>query len=128
MITPVQEIAGATASSNRVHRPAFELKRLPELLHRIDGYYKGRPLTRLTIELTLLIFIRPSELRFVRWSEIDFETAMWTIPLFAAELLASAQYTIRKAITVLERQSREPDVPFTSRHDVRDWLRLQAPS
>lgn len=127
MITAVQEIAGAVASSNHVHRPALELKRLPELLHRIDGY-KGRPLTLLTVELTLLIFIRSSELRFVRWSEIDFEAAMWTIPLFAAELLASAQYTIRKAITLLERLSREPGVSFTSRHDVRDWLRLQAPS
>ena len=76
---PAQEMAGAIASSNRVHRPALELKRLPELLHRIDGY-TGRPLTRLAVELTLLIFIRSSELRFARWSEIDFDTAMWTIP------------------------------------------------
>lgn len=76
---PAQEMAGAVASSNRVHRPALELKRLPELLYRIDGY-TGRPLTRLAVELTLLIFIRSSELRFARWSEIDFETAMWTIP------------------------------------------------
>ena len=76
---PAQEMAGAVASSNRVHRPALELKRLPELLHRIDGY-TGRPMTRLAVELTLLIFIRSSELRFARWSEIDFETAMWTIP------------------------------------------------
>lgn len=76
---PAQEMAGAVASSNRVHRPALELKRLPELLHRIDSY-TGRPLTRLAVELTLLIFIRSSELRFARWSEIDFETAMWTIP------------------------------------------------
>lgn len=76
---PAQEMAGAVASSNRIHRPALELKRLPELLHRIDGY-TGRPLTRLAVELTLLIFIRSSELRFARWSEIDFETAIWTIP------------------------------------------------
>lgn len=76
---PAQEMAGAVASSNRVHRPALELKRLPELLHRIDNY-TGRPLTRLAVELTLLIFIRSSELRFARWSEIDFERAMWTIP------------------------------------------------
>lgn len=72
-------MAGAVASSNRVHCPALELKRLAELLHRIDGY-TGRPLTRLAVELTLLIFIRSSELRFARWSEIDFDTAMWTIP------------------------------------------------
>ncbi|MFN3070485.1 tyrosine-type recombinase/integrase [Serratia sp. J2] len=76
---PAQEMAGAVASSNRQHRPALELKRTPELLQRIDNY-TGRPLTRLAVELTLLIFIRSSELRFARWSEIDFETAMWTIP------------------------------------------------
>lgn len=76
---PAQEMAGAVAFSNRVHRPVLELKRLPELLHRFDGY-TGRPLTRLAVELTLLIFIRSSELRFARWSETDFDTAMWTIP------------------------------------------------
>ncbi|QDX98824.1 DUF4102 domain-containing protein [Pectobacterium carotovorum subsp. carotovorum] len=76
---PAQEMAGAVASSNRQHRPALELKHTPELLQRIDNY-TGRPLTRLAVELTLLIFIRSSELRFARWSEIDFETAMWTIP------------------------------------------------
>ncbi|MDU3816768.1 MAG: integrase arm-type DNA-binding domain-containing protein [Pantoea sp.] len=76
---PAQEMVGAVASSNRQHRPALELKRTPELLQRIDSY-TGRPLTRLAVELTLLVFIRSSELRFARWSEIDFETLMWTIP------------------------------------------------
>jgi len=76
---PAQEMAGAVASSNRQHRPALELRRTPELLQRIDSY-TGRALTRLAIELTLLVFIRSSELRFARWSEIDFETSMWTIP------------------------------------------------
>ncbi|EJB8473034.1 tyrosine-type recombinase/integrase [Enterobacter kobei] len=76
---PAQEMVGAVASSNRQHRAALELKRIPELLQRIDSY-SGRPLTRLAVELTLLVFIRSSELRFARWSEIDFETSMWTIP------------------------------------------------
>ncbi|AJJ11197.1 phage integrase family protein [Yersinia rohdei] len=76
---PAQEMEGAVASSNRQHRPALELKRISELLQKIDGY-TGRPLTRWATELILLIFIRSSELRFARWSEIDFETAMWTIP------------------------------------------------
>ena len=76
---PAQEMVGAVASSNRQHRPALELKRTPELLQRI-GSYTGRPMTRLAVELTLLVFIRSSELRFARWSEIDFETSMWTIP------------------------------------------------
>lgn len=76
---PAQEMAGAIASANRKHRPALELKRIPELLRKVDGY-TGRPMTRWATELTLLIFIRSSELRFARWSEIDFETSMWTIP------------------------------------------------
>jgi len=76
---PAQEIAGAVATAKRQHRAALELNRIPELLHRID-HYSGRPLTRLAVELTLLVFIRSSELRFAHWSEVDFETAMWTIP------------------------------------------------
>ena len=76
---PAQEIAGAVATAKRQHRAALELNRIPELLHRIDTY-TGRLLTRLAVELTLLVFIRSSELRFARWSEVDFYTAMWTIP------------------------------------------------
>ncbi len=76
---PAQEMAGAVASGSRQHRPALELKRIPELLQKVDNY-TGRPLTRWATELTLLIFIRSSELRFARWSEIDFETSMRTIP------------------------------------------------
>ncbi|WP_426739812.1 tyrosine-type recombinase/integrase [Enterobacter cloacae complex sp. 381F9] len=76
---PAQEMAGGVASGNRQHRPALELKCIPELLQKVDNY-TGRPLTRWATELTLLIFIRSSELRFARWSEIDFETSMWTIP------------------------------------------------
>ncbi len=76
---PAQATVGAVASSNRQHSPALELKRTLELLQRIDSY-TGRLLTRWATELTLLIFIRSSELRFARWAEIDFETSMWTIP------------------------------------------------
>lgn len=76
---PAQEIAGAVATAKRKHRAALDLERIPELLHRID-HYSGRPLTRWATELTFLIFIRSSELRFARWSEIDFEASIWTIP------------------------------------------------
>lgn len=50
------------------------------------------------------------------------------LPLFAASLPASAQHTIREALTLLERQLREPGASFTSSHAVRDWLRLQLAS
>lgn len=45
--------------------------------------------------------------------------------MFAYELTASAQQTIREALALLERQLREPGASFTSSSSVRDWLRLQ---
>lgn len=47
------------------------------------------------------------------------------LPMFACELPASAQRTILEALTLLERQLREPGTAFTSSHAVCDWLRLQ---
>lgn len=38
------------------------------------------------------------------------------------------QQTIREALTLLERQLREPGASFTSSNAVRDWLRLQLAS
>jgi integrase len=62
-----------------VHRPALPLSRLPELQERIDTY-KGRALTRLTVMLSLHVFVRSSELRFARWSEFDLKRGTWEIP------------------------------------------------
>ena len=76
---PAQDMAGAISVGKRRHRAALELNRLPEFLQKIENY-SGRLLTKLAVKLTLLVFIRSSELRFARWEEIDFTNAMWTIP------------------------------------------------
>ena len=76
---PASDLKGATATRKTAHRPALPLERLPELLARTDAY-NGRQLTRMAVQLTLLVFIRSSELRFARWEEIDFDRALWTIP------------------------------------------------
>ena len=76
---PATDLQGATATRKTTHRPALPLERLPELLARLDAY-SGRSLTRIAVELTLLVFIRSSELRFARWDEFDTGRALWTIP------------------------------------------------
>lgn len=70
---PALNLVGVTAPPVRRHYPALPLERLPELLERIEGYQQGRELTQLAVLLTLHLFIRSSELRFARWSEIDFK-------------------------------------------------------
>ncbi|ENY9362127.1 tyrosine-type recombinase/integrase, partial [Salmonella enterica] len=77
---PAQHLEGVTAPPVKNHYPALPLERLPELLERIGDYQQGRQLTRLAVVLTLHLFIRSSELRFARWSEIDFRHKIWTIP------------------------------------------------
>ncbi|HDR2835966.1 TPA: DNA repair protein RadC [Enterobacter mori] len=47
------------------------------------------------------------------------------LSLFARELPLAAQHTTQEALSLLERQLREPGASFTSSSLVRDWLRLQ---
>ncbi|ECK2023548.1 TPA_asm: tyrosine-type recombinase/integrase, partial [Salmonella enterica subsp. houtenae serovar 43:z4,z23:-] len=42
--------------------------------------YCSRLLTRYALKLSLLFFVRSSELRFARWSEIDWQQKLWVIP------------------------------------------------
>ncbi len=67
---PAYDLEGLIKAPRVVHRPALPLSRLPELQERIDTY-KGRALTRLTVMLSLHVFVCSSELRFARWNEFD---------------------------------------------------------
>ncbi|EKC2616443.1 integrase arm-type DNA-binding domain-containing protein [Salmonella enterica] len=107
---PAANLDGVTMPPVKRHYPALPPERLPELLARIDGYQKGRELTRLAVLLTLHLFIRSSELRFARWSEIDFRNKVWTIPA-TREAITGVRYSGRGAkmrtphIVPLSRQS-----------------------
>lgn len=60
------------------HHAALHPRDLPDFFTRL-GSFKGNPLTRLAIELTMLTFVRSSELRFARWKEFDLDRAEWII-------------------------------------------------
>ena len=89
-------LGGVTTPPVRRHYPALPLERLPELLERIGAYHQGRELTRLAVLLMLHVFIRSSELRFARWSEIDFTNRVWTIPA-TREPIIGVRYSGRGA-------------------------------
>lgn len=59
-INPANDLQGATATRKTAHRPALPLERLPELLTRMDAY-NGRQLTRMAVQLSLLVFTRSSD-------------------------------------------------------------------
>ncbi|MDC9594785.1 tyrosine-type recombinase/integrase [Xenorhabdus sp. IM139775] len=76
---PANDMTGALTTTKSRHHPALPHESLPGFLTRLSSY-RGRLLTRIAVELTLLTFVRSSELRFARWEEIDFENAVWKIP------------------------------------------------
>ena len=93
---PAANLGGVTTPPVRRHYPALPLERLPELLERIGAYHQGRELTRHAVLLMLHVFIRSSELRIARWSEIDFTNRVWTIPA-TREPIIGVRYSGRGA-------------------------------
>jgi integrase len=57
----------------------IEAKALGDLMRAIDGY-RGQAVTRLGLQLLAILEPRPGELRWAKWPEIDFDTAVWSIP------------------------------------------------
>ncbi|EGO0075927.1 tyrosine-type recombinase/integrase, partial [Salmonella enterica] len=76
---PALDLDGEFTPPETSHYPALPLDKLPEFLSRTDSYC-GRLLTRYALKLSLLFFVRSSELRFARWSEIDWQQKLWVIP------------------------------------------------
>lgn len=81
MTNPAGDLDGIVKSRKVVHRPSLPKNELPLFLHSLEGYSsKGRVLTKLSIKLLVLTFVRSLELRGAKWEEFDFEDKLWRIP------------------------------------------------
>jgi len=84
-------------------------KRFGELMRAIK-HYKGGVVVRVALQLSVLVYQRPGNLRMMEWSELDLEAATWTIP--SAKMKRSVQEKAygeahvvplpKQAITLLE--------------------------
>ena len=50
-----------------------------EFLVKLDDYH-GKNFIRMAMKLLALTFVRPGELRFARWEEVDLKDNLWRIP------------------------------------------------
>lgn len=77
---PSSLLRGALIAPKVKHHSAItQPEAVGELLRAIDGY-SGQPLTKIALQLTPHVFVRPGELRRAEWSEFDLDKAIWTIP------------------------------------------------
>lgn len=89
------------------HRPSLRENQLPEFMQQLETY-KGSNIVQLALKLLTLTFVRPGELRWARWDEIDEKKAEWRIP--AERMKMKRPHTVplsRQALNVLmELQKR----------------------
>jgi integrase len=101
---PTRDLRGALSSRRPKNFAAIlEPNQVGELLRNIDGY-EGQPLTKLALQLSPLVFVRPGELRRAEWMEIDLDAAVWRIP--AAKMKARMEHAVplsRQAVTILRQ-------------------------
>jgi integrase len=77
---PTTALAGTLLPVRNVSHPAItNPERFGAMLRTVDGH-KGTPSTRAAILFLALTFQRPHMVRFMEWSEIDWEAKRWLVP------------------------------------------------
>ncbi len=89
---PTRDLRGALAKRSAKHHAAIlDPVKAGEMLRAIDGY-EGHPSTRIALQLSALLFVRPGELRRAEWEEIDMASRVWRIP--AAKMKARQEHAV----------------------------------
>ncbi len=109
---PSVDLKGALKTPKTKHYATIDSKEIPDFintLERNDARLYAR--TRRAIWLSLLTFTRPGEIRQARWSEIDFDTATWSIPAERMKMRRNHIVPLSpQAIKVFKEQKEETGV------------------
>ena len=76
---PTSALRGALISHKVEHHRALAQDEIPGFLKDLSLYGGNRP-TVIALQLLLLTFVRPGELRQAKWSEFDLDKGEWRIP------------------------------------------------
>ncbi len=100
-LLPVQQ----DKSVRVVHHPAMPWQQIPEYIQKYVHTKNRYNVTKACLEFLILTACRSGEIREMKWSEVDFEQKIWTVP--AERMKASVQHRVplsKRAIEILEKQ------------------------
>ncbi|MBV7265898.1 tyrosine-type recombinase/integrase [Erythrobacter ani] len=101
---PAAALNGALTTPKAKHYAAIlDPGKLGELLRVVDDY-DGQPITKLALQVTPHVFVRPGELRHAEWEEFDLEAAIWRIP--EGKMKARRAHAVplsRQVLSILEK-------------------------
>ncbi|MEN6622066.1 MAG: integrase arm-type DNA-binding domain-containing protein, partial [Smithella sp.] len=97
------DLKGALPPAIEQHMAAItEPKKLGELLRAIDAY-KGSEHVKAALKLAPMLFVRPLNLRSMKWEDVNLDTAEWNIP--GAEMKMRDAHLVplaTQAVSILE--------------------------
>ena len=76
---PANDLTEALKPHKVKHHSRITSQQLPKLLQDVDAY-EGDLLVKLGLWFMCYTFVRTQELRFMEWSEIDYQAKVWRIP------------------------------------------------
>ncbi len=95
------DLKGALPPTSVKHMAAFtEPKQIAELLNAIDAF-NGTITVQCALRLSPLVFVRPGELRFAKWHEIDLDSGEWKYLVGKTKTLHLVPLS-RQAINILK--------------------------
>jgi integrase len=98
---PLNDLRGALKSPVRKHQAYLKENELPAYLKKLEAY--DNPQTKLALKFLLLTFVRTTELRGAKWTEINFEKNEWRIPVERMKMKALHIVPLsRQAVAVLK--------------------------
>lgn len=99
---PAPFLRGALSAPKVRHHPALiEPRKLSDMLWAIDGY-TGHASTNAALALSPHLFQRPGEIRTMKWADLDFDAAIWTIPAGQTKMRREHRVPLsRQAIAII---------------------------
>src|SRR5579871_156749 len=77
---PTRDLRGALTAPTVTHYGGItDAKKAGELLRAINDY-DGSGITKLALQISPHVFVRPGELRHAEWGEFDLDGELWIIP------------------------------------------------
>ena len=103
---PAAGLRGVLSTARvRNHAAITEPLKVGALLRAIETY-DGSFVTKCALRLTPYLFVRPGELRFAEWSEIDIEASQWSIPAEKMKMDAPHLVPLAKQAVAILRELR----------------------
>lgn len=115
---PATQLVGVLKTKKVEHLNSLKANELPEFFVKLESF-DSHPIVKVATKLVAHTFVRSKELRLTRWSEIDFDNRLWTIPAErmktqAADHLIPMSDEVIELFKVLEQYNGNREWVFAS--------------